>query len=142
MFSSSPTFSVYKVYAAKHFTKVAYCASLLQQLSNNKMSETMKKVRFCKARLFEIQTYNSMLNLMIWSKEPLNSWLLSLLKQTQVTALLWACSNLFRHVPFRILQTWNNKMIHLITYVTDWMEITNGVQWGRIGNIVAIQWRC
>lgn len=35
--------------------------------------------------------------LIVWSKEALRSWLLSLQKLAHVTPLLWARSNLLRH---------------------------------------------
>lgn len=47
--------------------------------------------------------------LMVWSKEALRSWLLSLQKLRHVTPLLWARSNLLRHWPLWIFQTYSQK---------------------------------
>lgn len=44
-------------------------------------------------------------HLMVWSKEALRSWLLSLQKVTHVTPLLWARSNRRRHCPLWIFHT-------------------------------------
>lgn len=48
-------------------------------------------------------------HLMVWSKEALRSWLLSLQKVTHVTPLLWARSNLRRHWPLWIFHTCTHK---------------------------------
>lgn len=45
-------------------------------------------------------------HLIVWLKEALRMWLLSLEKLTQVTPLLWACSNLRRHEPLCTRQTY------------------------------------
>lgn len=45
-------------------------------------------------------------HLMVWLKDALRIWLLSLEKLRQVTPLLWACSNLRRHKPLCIVHTW------------------------------------
>lgn len=44
-------------------------------------------------------------HLMVWLKDALRIWLLSLEKLRQVTPLLWACSNLRRHKPLCIVHT-------------------------------------
>lgn len=48
-------------------------------------------------------------HLMVWLKELLRIWLLSLEKLRQVTPLLWACSNLRRHKPLWIFHTFHNN---------------------------------
>ena len=59
---------------------------------------------------------------MVWSKEALSSWLLSLEKPTLVTPLLWARSNLRRHWPVRIFHTWRwtDRQGQLYGTMTNW----------------------
>lgn len=55
-------------------------------------------------------------HLMVWLKEALRIWLLSLEKLRQVTPLLWACSNLRRHKPLWIFHTFRNNNTHTRTF--------------------------
>ena len=58
-------------------------------------------------------------HLMVWLKEALRTWLLSLEKLRQVTPLLWACSNLRRHKPLWIFHTFGNNA-HIFQEVRWW----------------------
>lgn len=51
--------------------------------------------------------------LIVWSKEALRIWLLSLEKLRQVTPLLCALSNLLKHCPLWIFQTFIKKIKHV-----------------------------
>lgn len=62
-----------------------------------------EKVR--KEKAWEKNSFISEGYLMVWSKEALSSWLLSLQKLRQVTPLLWARSKRRKHWPLWIFHT-------------------------------------
>lgn len=66
-------------------------------------------------RIVHRKRHNITSHLMVWSKDALRIWLLSLEKHRQVTPLLWACSNLRRHKPLWIFHTFSSNT-HIDTH--------------------------
>lgn len=102
----------------KNSSPVLVRPSVISNLPNSYLQNPKRTLYFsnygilCSSQLREKgrgKEKQSILNLMVWSKEALSSWPLSLQKLRQVTPLLWARSNLRRHCPLWILHTWGHK---------------------------------
>lgn len=86
----------------------------------SKTCQKEKKKRVTSSWFYELNTITRIFHpciwsirghLMVWSKEVLRSWLLSLQKLTHVTPLLCARSNLRRHWPLWIFHTWTQSRV-------------------------------